>query len=91
MSNFEQTGINRGDQNCGFRSGEPLDAIMFVPGQVSPELCREKAEECVALSYQLTDPKKQVALLKFANSWMRLAEHAFSIRTAEQKGMNLEL
>jgi hypothetical protein len=43
----------------------------------SPEFCREKAEECLALSYQLTDPKKQVAVLKLANSWMRLAEYCY--------------
>jgi hypothetical protein len=58
---------------------------MSVPDQVSPELCRQKAEECVALSYQLTDPKKQVAVLKLANSWMRLAEHAFSSEPASSR------
>jgi len=43
----------------------------------SPEFCREKAEECVAVSYQLIDPKRQVAVLKLANSWMRLAEYCY--------------
>jgi hypothetical protein len=28
-----------------------------------------------AFSYQINDPKKQVAILKLANWWMRLAEH----------------
>jgi hypothetical protein len=34
---------------------------------------REKADECLSLSYKLTDPKGQLAILKLAKSWMRLA------------------
>jgi hypothetical protein len=45
-----------------------------------PEFCREKAEECVNLSYQITDPKRQVAVLKLANWWMRLAENYCSLK-----------
>jgi hypothetical protein len=40
----------------------------------SLEFCRQKAEECLNLSYQIRDPKGQVAVLKLANLWMRLAE-----------------
>src|SRR6266568_2193299 len=39
-----------------------------------PIFSGKKAEECVALSYQINDPKKQVAILKLASWWMRLAE-----------------
>jgi hypothetical protein len=49
---------------------------MHTPELSSPGFCREKAEECLALSYQITDPKKQVAILKRANCWMRLAEYS---------------
>jgi hypothetical protein len=51
---------------------------VMAPDLSSPEFCKQKAEECLALSYQLTDPKKQVAILKLANSWMRLAEYVTS-------------
>jgi hypothetical protein len=45
-----------------------------APQLSSPDFCREKAEECLALSYQITDPKNQVAVLKLAKWWMRVAE-----------------
>jgi hypothetical protein len=60
----------------------------MAPDLSSPEFCRQKAEECLALSYQLTDPKRQVAVLKLANSWMRLAEYHHSI--TQQKAPDLE-
>ena len=47
----------------------------IAPDLSSPEFCRQKAEECLNLSYQITDPKGQVAVLKLANWWMRLAEN----------------
>ena len=46
----------------------------IAPDLSSREFCRQKAEECLNLSYQITDPKGQVAVLKLANSWKRLAE-----------------
>jgi hypothetical protein len=42
--------------------------------QRPPHFLRAKAEECLALSYQIDDPKKQLAILKLASWWMRLAE-----------------
>jgi len=48
------------------------------PDLLLPDFFKEKADECLALSYQLTDPKTQVAVLKLANSWMRLAEYCHS-------------
>ena len=48
------------------------------PDMLLPDFFKEKADECLALSYQLTDPKTQVAVLKLANSWMRLAEYYHS-------------
>src|SRR5437764_12255831 len=53
----------------------------IAPDLSSPELCRQKAEECLNLSYQIPDPKGQVAVLKLANWWKRLAENYYS-RTA---------
>jgi hypothetical protein len=50
-----------------------------------PELCRQKAEECLNLSYQITDPKGQVAVLKLANWWKRLAENYYSRRATRHK------
>ena len=47
----------------------------IAPDLSSPEFCRQKAEECLDLSYQITEPKGQVAVLKLANWWMRLAEN----------------
>jgi hypothetical protein len=44
----------------------------------STNFLREKAEECLALSYQIDDPKKQLAILKLASWWMRLAEQYLS-------------
>jgi hypothetical protein len=54
---------------------ETLDRMMSLLGQ-RLDFYREKAEECLALSYQITDPKNQVAMLKIANCWMRLAEYS---------------
>ena len=50
------------------------ESVMPTPDLSSPDFLREKAEGCVALSYQINDPKKQVAILKLASWWMRLAE-----------------
>ena len=47
----------------------------MAPDLSSPEFCRQKAEECLDLSYQITESKGQVAVLKLANWWMRLAEN----------------
>jgi len=50
-----------------------------------PAFCKQKAEECLNLSYQITDPKGQVAVLKLANLWMRLAENCYSRKTTPNK------
>jgi len=52
----------------------------IAPDLSSPEFCRDKAEECLDLSYQITDPKGQVGVLKLANWWMRLAENNYRFR-----------
>ena len=51
---------------------------MHTPELSSPGFCKEKAEECLALSYQVIDPKQQVAILKLANCWMSLAEYSYT-------------
>src|SRR5260370_16808872 len=65
------------------RHGDPVNPCQdeespMAPDFSSPDFFKEKADECLALSYQLTDPKTQVAVLKLANSWMRLAEYCHS-------------
>ena len=40
----------------------------------SLQFLRERAEECVALSDKVDDPKNQAAILRLASSWMRLAQ-----------------
>jgi hypothetical protein len=55
-------------------------SIMHAADLSSPDFLRQKAEECLALSYQVSDPKKQVAILRLANWWMRLAEYSVEIR-----------
>jgi hypothetical protein len=63
----------------GFIGKEEIGlSIMPTADLSSPDFLREKAEECLALSYQINDPKKQVAILRLANWWMRLAEHCIS-------------
>jgi hypothetical protein len=62
-------------------SREDVERPVIAPDLSPPELCRQEAEECLDLSYQITDPKGQVAVLKLANWWMRLAENCYS-RTA---------
>jgi hypothetical protein len=47
----------------------------IVPDLSRPEVCRQKAEECLDLSYKITEQKGQVAVLNLANWWMRLAEN----------------
>jgi len=51
----------------------------------SPEFCRQKAEECLNLSYQIPDPKGQVAVLKLASWWMRLGETYHSRKATRHK------
>jgi len=66
----------------GFVGTEEIGlSIMPTADLSSPDFLREKAEECLALSYQINDPKKQVAILKLANWWMRLAERCISKNT----------
>jgi hypothetical protein len=52
----------------------------IAPELSPPEFCRPKAEECLTLSDQITDPKGQMAVLKLANWWMSLAENYYSRR-----------
>jgi hypothetical protein len=56
-----------------------------APDVSPPDLCRQRAEECLNLSYQITDPKGQVAVLKLANCWMRLGEDYHSRKAAHDK------
>ena len=56
-----------------------------VPDPLSPEFYRQEVEECLDLSYQIPDPKGQVAVLKLANWWMRLAEHYHSQEAIHEK------
>jgi hypothetical protein len=52
----------------------------IAPDLSAPDFWRQKAQECLDLSYQITDPKGQVGVLKLANWWMRLAENYRSPR-----------
>jgi hypothetical protein len=54
--------------------------LSIIPPTSPPpsNFLREKVEECLALSYQIDDPKKQLAILKLASWWMRLAEEYLS-------------
>jgi hypothetical protein len=65
------------DRVIGVKLGKEEIGLSIMPtaNLSSPEFLRKKAEECLALSYQINDPKKQVAILKLANWWMRLAEY----------------
>jgi hypothetical protein len=47
---------------------------------LSPEVCRQKAEECLALAEKANDPKHKAAMLRFAEWWARLAEYARRLR-----------
>jgi hypothetical protein len=73
------------DKVIGSRYGyEEIDPPMTVPSNQSPtDFLREKAEECLALSYQIDDPKRQIAILKLASWWMRLAEQSLSSNRTE--------
>jgi hypothetical protein len=68
------------DGFIGSRPGNEEIVLSHVatPDLSSPEFFREKAEQCLALSYEIVDPKKQVAILKFASWWMRIAEQYVS-------------
>jgi hypothetical protein len=57
----------------------------IVPDLSSPEFCRQRAEECLNLSYEIADPKGQVAVLKLASCWMRLAENCYSQTATRHK------
>jgi hypothetical protein len=57
-----------------------VERQVIAPDPSPPEFCRQKAEQCLALSYQIPDPKGQVAVLKLANWWKRLAENYRSPR-----------
>jgi hypothetical protein len=62
--------------------GERLD---IAPDLSPREFCGQKAEECLNLSYEIPDPKGQVAVLKLANWWMRLGEDYHSRKAAHDK------
>jgi hypothetical protein len=53
----------------------------MTPAPPSPEFFKQKAEECVALSYQVADPKGQVAILRLAKWWMQLGECCYAQKT----------
>ena len=64
------------DKVIGSKGGdEEIDlSIPMAFNQPSTDFLRKKAEECLALSYHADDPKRQIAILKLASWWMRLAE-----------------
>jgi len=70
------------DKVIGSKLGdEEIDLSIPMPlNQPSTDLLREKAEECLALSYHVDDPKRQIAILRLASWWMRLAERSLSQR-----------
>jgi hypothetical protein len=41
--------------------------------ELTVEVCKQKAEECVELAERLIEPKHKAAMLRFAQGWMRLA------------------
>jgi len=43
--------------------------------RLSPDACRKKAWDCLALAEQFTDPEHKAAMPRFAGWWMQLAEH----------------
>ena len=61
------------------QANEEINSSMTIPSNRLPtDFLREKAEECLVLSYQINDPKRQIAILKLASWWMRLAEQCLS-------------
>jgi hypothetical protein len=49
-----------------------------VNSHQSPELCLQKARDCLALAQTVADPKQKAAMLRLAEWWMRIAEYADS-------------
>ena len=49
------------DQPMDEETGSDLQQRDRVPDLLSPEFCRQEAEECLDLSYRIADPKGQVA------------------------------
>jgi len=41
----------------------------------SPEICRQKSRECLALAEMQTEPKQKAAMLQYADWWSSLAEY----------------
>ena len=41
--------------------------------ELTVELCKQKAEECIEYAERLAEPKQKAAMLQFAEGWMRLA------------------
>ena len=37
--------------------------------------CQRRADECLAMADRMTDPAQKAAMLRFAEWWMRLAQH----------------
>jgi hypothetical protein len=42
---------------------------------LSAAACQRKADECLAMADWMTDPAQKAAMLRFAEWWMRLAQH----------------
>ena len=63
----EIIGSKRGNEEIGLSIPTSLN-------QPSTDFLKEKAEQCLALSYRVDDPKRQISILKLASWWMRLAE-----------------
>jgi hypothetical protein len=41
--------------------------------QLPTEVCKQKADECVALAERSSEPDQKIALLRLAKGWTRLA------------------
>jgi len=46
--------------------------------QQTPEACKQKARDCLAVADTMTDSKQKAAMLQYAEWWMRLSEHGHS-------------
>lgn len=56
-------------------SNSPEPTTMAIDPAVLPlQGIRQQAEECVAFSYKLEDPRAQIVLLRLARLWMSLAQ-----------------
>ena len=58
-----------------------------MDADLSPEICREEAIDCLIRADTLEDPKQKAAMLQYAEWWTRLAEYS---RQATANGRSRE-